>query len=73
MSVDGKTGEITWFSELYLTLEDYNSVGFYKEYDFVSDKLIKVVATLPANTTEEQAKKIMLDRVAKFKAERAGL
>ena len=73
MSVDGKTGEITWFSELYLTLEDYNSVGFYKEYDFVSDKHIKVVAALPTSTTEEQAKKIMLDRVAKFKAERAGL
>lgn len=73
MSVDGKTGEITWFSELYLTLEDCNSVGFYKEYDFVSDKHIKVVAALPTSTTEEQAKKIMLDRVAKFKAERAGL
>ena len=73
MSVDGKTGEITWFSELYLTFEDYNSVGFYKEYDFISDKHIKVVATLPTSTTEERAKKIMLDRVAKFKAERAGL
>lgn len=73
MSVDGKTGEITWFSELYLTFEDYNSVGFYKEYDFISDKHIKVVATLPTSTTEEQAKKIMIDRVEKFKAERAGL
>lgn len=73
MSVDGKTGEITWFSELYLTFEDYNSVGFYKEYDFISDKHIEVVATLPTSTTEEQAKKIMIDRVEKFKAERAGL
>lgn len=73
MSVDSKTGEITWFSELYLTFESCDRVYFYKKYDFESDKSIKVVATLPTDTTEEQAKKIMLDRVAKFKAERAGL
>lgn len=73
MSVSAITGEITWFSELYLTFDNDNRVYFYKEYDFVSDKLIKVVATLPTSITEEQAKKIMLDRVAQFKAERARL
>lgn len=73
MSVDARTGEVTWFSGLYLTFDNDNRVYFYKKYDFVSDKRIEAVATLPSDTTEEQAKKIMLDRVAKFKAERAGL
>lgn len=73
MSVSAITGEITWFAELYLTFDNDNRVYFYKKYDFVSDKLIEVVATLPTSITEEQAKKIMLDRVAKFKAERAGV
>lgn len=73
MSVNCKTGEISWFAETYLTFNDDNRVYFSKEYDFFSDKYIEAVATLPTDTTEEQAKKIMLDRVAKFKAEKAGL
>lgn len=57
-----------WFYESYLTFDEENEIFSNK-----SKKQITVVATLPTNTTEEQAKKIMLDRVAKFKAERAGL
>lgn len=75
MSVRSSTGEIKWFIESYLTFDDENKVYFSKRdcFDYGKDRIINVVATLPANTTEEQAKKIMLDRVAKFKAERAGL
>lgn len=75
MSVCQNTGEIRWYEELYLTFNDENRIYFSKADCFKceSDKHISIVATLPTNTTEEQAKKIMLDRVAKFKAERSGL
>lgn len=69
------TGEIRWYEESYLTFDDEYKIYSSKTDCFKcgSDKHISIVATLPANTTEEQAKKIMLERVAKFKAERAGL
>lgn len=75
MSVCQNTGEIRWYEESYLTFDDENKIYSSKTDCFKcgSDKCISIVATLPANTTEEQAKKIMLDRVTKFKAERAGL
>lgn len=75
MSVCQNTGEIRWYEESYLTFDDENKIYSSKTGCFKcgSDKHITVVATLPSDTTEEQAKKIMLDRVAKFKAERAGL
>lgn len=75
MSVYEKTGDIIYFSEICLIIGDENKVkrtngarcfGGIEWY-------IDVTATFPKDTTEEQAKKIMLDRVAKFKAERAGL
>lgn len=34
---------------------------------------IEVIATLPKDISDEKAKKIMYDRIAKFKAERAGV
>lgn len=75
MIVCQNTGEIRWYEESYLTFDDENRIYFSKIDCFKcgSDKHISIVATLPTDTTEEQAKKIMLDRVAKFKAERAGL
>lgn len=75
MTVCQNTGEIRWYEESYLTFDDENRIYFSKTDCFKcgSDKHISIVATLPTDTTEEQAKKIMLDRVAKFKAERAGL
>lgn len=57
-----------WFYESYLTFNDENKIHSSK-----GGKIISAVATFPTDTTEEQAKKIMLDRVAKFKAERVGL
>lgn len=75
MIVCCNTGDIRWYEESYLTFDDENKIYFSKTDCFKcgSDKHITVVATLPSDTTEEQAKKIMLDRVAQFKAERARL
>ena len=75
MVVNYKTGEVMWISELYLTLDDVNDILITKPNVCfaLKGKYIEVVATLSKDTTEEQAKKIMLDRIAKFKAERAGL
>lgn len=75
MIVCCNTGDIRWYEESHLTFDDENKIYFSKTDCFKcgSDKHISIVATLPANTTEEQAKKIMLDRVAKFKADGSGL
>lgn len=75
MRVRAHTGKIKWFVESYLTFENIDKICYSKKdcFDCMEDKCIDVVATLPSDTTEEQARKIMLDRVAKFKAERAGL
>lgn len=75
MTVCQNTGEIRWYEESYLTFDDENKIYFSKTDCFKcgSDKHISIVATLPTSTTKEQEKKIMLDRVAKFKAERARL
>lgn len=75
MTVCCNTGDIRWGEEPYLTFNDENKIYFRKTDCFKcgSDRHITAVATLPANTTKEQVRKIMLDRVAKFKAERAGL
>ncbi len=59
-----------WLEELCLTFEDENRVWLTKG---CCENIVRCIATLPKDATEEQAKKIMLDRVAKFKAERAGL
>lgn len=75
MCVRERTGEIKWFIESYLTFENIDEAYYIKRdcFDCGKDRCIEVVATLPKDTTEEQAKKIMLDRVAKFKAEKAGI
>lgn len=70
LTVYRETMETVWAIESHLTFENINKIqnSVYK-----ADGCIDIIATLPKFTTEEQAKKIMLDRVAKFKAERAGL
>lgn len=75
MCIRERTGEIKWFIESYLTFENIDKVHYVKKdcFDCGEGRRIEAVATLPTDTTEEQAKKIILDRVAKFKAERAGL
>lgn len=40
---------------------------------YYGSKYIICRAVLPADTTNEQAKKIMLDRIAEFKAKKAGI
>lgn len=42
-----------------------------KQYE--QGEYIEVIATLPKDISDEKAKKIMYDRIAKFKAERAGV
>lgn len=75
MSIREKTGEIIYFYEACLIIGDENKIKRTNGAKCFGGRewYIDVTATLPTNTTEEQAKKIMLDRVAKFKAERAGL
>lgn len=70
LTVYQETMESVWPMESRLTFENINKIqnSVYK-----AEGCIDIISTLPKDTTEEQAKKIMLDRVAKFKAERAGL
>lgn len=70
MCVEYKSGEERWFDEEGLVTENVNNISV-KRYAG-SDK-IEINATLPRETTEDKARKIMFDRIAKFKAERAGI
>lgn len=75
MSVCEETGDIIYFSEICLIIGDENKVKRTNGARCFGgiEWCIDVTATFPKDTTKEQVKKIMLDRVAKFKAERAGL
>lgn len=68
MVVNVTRGNVIHFKNKCLSLKNINEIEAdpYTRY-------ISVIATLPKDTTDEQAKKIMLDRIAKFKAERAGV
>lgn len=70
LTVYRETMETVWSIESHLTFENINKIqnSVYK-----AEGCIDIIATLSKDTTEEQAKKIMLDRIAKFKTERAGL
>lgn len=69
MEVSYKDGHIYWFDDTgYLTFEDINTI---KTLRFQKGNRINIVATLPRGTEADKAKKIMLDRIAEFKAERA--
>lgn len=57
----------------WIVFENINRVCISEICEHFGVKFIYVSATLPTSVTEEQARKIILDRVAKFKAERAGL
>lgn len=70
MCVEYRSGEMRWFNEMGLVSENVNDISV-KRYGG-SDK-IEITATLPKGTTWDKAKKIMFDRIAKFKAERAGI
>lgn len=54
----------------YLVSVDINQCSVKQHGGF---KYIEIIATLPKDISDEKAKKIMYDRIAKFKAERAGV
>lgn len=70
MCISYKTSEIEWILGPGYSFDKINEI-----YVFISShrKFINITATFPNGTTEEKAKKIMLDRVEKFKAKRCGL
>lgn len=70
MCISYKTSEIKWILGPGYSFKKINKI-----YVFLNShrKFINITATFPNGTTEEKAKKIMIDRVAKFKAEREGL
>lgn len=70
MRVEYKDGEERWFNEMGIVSENLNDISV-KRYGG-SDK-IEITATLPRGTTEDKARKIMLDRIAEFKAQRANI
>lgn len=73
MEVYYDSGEIYEFHREHLTFGDE---GRLMEFIYPSDDskpMIRAELPLSKDTTDEQAKKIMLDRIAKFKAERAGI
>ena len=63
-----KSGEIIEFKGFVPTTEEVNM----ECYDYYG-QAVECIAVLPADTTNEQAKKIMLDRIAEFKAKKAGI
>lgn len=68
MVINVMHGNVIHFKNNCLSLKNINKIEAdpYTRY-------ISVIATLPKDTTDEQAKKIMFDRIAKFKAEKAGI
>lgn len=73
MRICEESGEIIYFSQTCLIIGDENEVRRNNVAGYFGGRYIDVTATLPKDTAEEHAKKIMLDRVAEFKAERAGM
>lgn len=70
MGVDYVDSRIVYFDSGHLTFEDINEI---KVKRYPGEKRIEITATLPKDTPDDKAKKIMLDRIAKFKAERQGI
>ena len=71
MIVGYKNGNIYMFDGGgYLVLNDINKIEVKR---YMGEDRIYSTATLPRGTKPEKAKKIMLDRIAKFKAERTGI
>ena len=72
MKVGYSSGRIYWFDSPVYALGDMSDIKVRRNCR--SGELeIDVIAVLPKGTDKETAKKIMLDRVAKFKAKRAGI
>lgn len=72
LCVETITGDIRWFTEECLTFENCSDIRyrdlFIHKRGYVTH--IEATATLPKCISQDKAKKILLDRIAKFKAER---
>lgn len=71
MQVGYKTGKMYCYDSPVAVLGENNEIKV--KYGYSNESRIEITATFPKGTTRAKAKKIMLDRVAKFKAERAGV
>lgn len=71
MIVGYKDTEIEMFECPHPVTADVNEISV-ERYGDGADR-IEIIATLPRGMTEDRAKKIMFDRIAKFKSERAGI
>lgn len=71
MSVNVKNDTIKMFKGGHLVSKDINKIDVHKCRLAGMDDTIDMIATLPKDITTDRARKIMLDRIAKFKAERA--
>lgn len=71
MEVKYADGKITYFDkDGYLTFRDINKIEVIQ---YPKHNRIKITTTFPKGTDSEKAKKIMLDRIAEFKAKRTGI
>lgn len=71
MEVKYTDGKILYFDNHgYFVFNDINTIKVTRRYE---NKRIEIVATFSKDTDPDKAKKIMLYRVAKFKAEREGV
>lgn len=73
MTVNYRNTKEAFFECGYPVTEDVNEISVEKCEKCGGDSEIKITATLPKEITEEKAKKIMFDRIAEFKAQRAGI
>lgn len=75
LCVEVDTGDIRWFVEECLTFENCNDLQYRSMFlqgrGYVTH--IVAIATLPKDISQDKAKKILLDRIAKFKAEQQGI
>lgn len=71
MKVGYKTGELYHYDSHVTVLGENNKITV--EHDYYPENIITITATFPKGTTDDKAKKIMFDRIAKFKAERANI
>ena len=70
MGVGYKTGNVYFTDYPALILGDINSISVRRGHPAGNESIINITATFPEGTYEDKAKKIMFDRIAKFKAER---
>lgn len=75
LCVEIDTGDIKWFVEECLTFENCNDLQYRSSFIHGRESVTHIVAiaTLTKDISQDKAKKILLDRIAKFKAEQHGI